>query len=180
MTVKLDLSPHVQGGVHPARTHLLDKSCRPDASDGTRVLYSFPLNSCGSTVKVAVPAGGKHPRPVLQIDLSVFCPPAGGQGICDVSERSFPPLRFSGCEKSTGPGPRFGKVPSRLSRTSGCLSLEPQRTPLVAVWSYSALIVWMVYIASSGPTRLSRRPPVSVSSCLESSPVGVCGPPPSA
>ncbi|TWW63072.1 hypothetical protein D4764_03G0000800, partial [Takifugu flavidus] len=39
-------------GVIPARTHLLDRNCRPKDSDRTTVLFSFPLNSCGTTVKV--------------------------------------------------------------------------------------------------------------------------------
>uniref|UniRef100_H3C2Q2 ZP domain-containing protein n=1 Tax=Tetraodon nigroviridis TaxID=99883 RepID=H3C2Q2_TETNG len=49
MTVVADLSPMVQSGLDPARTSLLSKDCRPTESDGTRVLYSFPLNSCGNT-----------------------------------------------------------------------------------------------------------------------------------
>ncbi|XP_056882140.1 uncharacterized protein LOC130522121 [Takifugu flavidus] len=52
MTVMVDLSPNIQNGVIPARTHLLDRNCRPKDSDRTTVLFSFPLNSCGTTVKV--------------------------------------------------------------------------------------------------------------------------------
>lgn len=55
----VDLSPNVQNGVSPARTHLLDRNCRPIDSDRTTVLFSFPLNSCGTTVKVAASTGGK-------------------------------------------------------------------------------------------------------------------------
>lgn len=50
----VDLSPDVQNGVDPTRTHLLDRNCRPKDSDRTAVLVSFPLNSCGTTVEVAV------------------------------------------------------------------------------------------------------------------------------
>ncbi|XP_011604983.2 uncharacterized protein [Takifugu rubripes] len=52
MTAMVDLSPNVQNGVIPAGTHLLDRNCRPKDSDRTTVLFSFPLNSCGTTVKV--------------------------------------------------------------------------------------------------------------------------------
>uniref|UniRef100_A0A3Q3WVG5 Uncharacterized protein n=1 Tax=Mola mola TaxID=94237 RepID=A0A3Q3WVG5_MOLML len=52
MTVVADLSLAIQGRGALGRTHLIDRYCRPKESDDTRVLFSFPLNSCGSTVKV--------------------------------------------------------------------------------------------------------------------------------
>uniref|UniRef100_A0A3B3WD46 Uncharacterized protein n=1 Tax=Poecilia mexicana TaxID=48701 RepID=A0A3B3WD46_9TELE len=41
-------------GEMPTRFHLLNNFCVPKAVDGTRVLFSFPLHSCGSTVKVNI------------------------------------------------------------------------------------------------------------------------------
>ncbi|XP_054880421.1 uncharacterized protein LOC129354897 [Poeciliopsis prolifica] len=37
----------------PAHSHLVNSLCVPKEADGTRVLFSFPLHSCGSTVKLA-------------------------------------------------------------------------------------------------------------------------------
>ncbi|KAM7366286.1 hypothetical protein PAMP_015738 [Pampus punctatissimus] len=53
MTVVADLSLVVQSGGIPARTNLVDKNCRPKEVDGTRAFFSFPLNSCGSVVKLS-------------------------------------------------------------------------------------------------------------------------------
>ncbi|XP_041821644.1 uncharacterized protein LOC121626955 [Chelmon rostratus] len=50
MTVLADLSLVIPSGGLPARTNLRDKYCGPKEADGTRALFSFPLNSCGSTV----------------------------------------------------------------------------------------------------------------------------------
>ncbi|XP_041821643.1 uncharacterized protein LOC121626954 [Chelmon rostratus] len=50
MTVVADLSLVIPSGGLPARTNLRDKYCGPKEADGTRALFSFPLNSCGSTV----------------------------------------------------------------------------------------------------------------------------------
>ena len=61
MTAVVDLSQMVQSGVNPARTSLFHKNCRPKETDGHRALYSFPLNSCGNTVKVVTPLGGERP-----------------------------------------------------------------------------------------------------------------------
>ncbi|XP_042368616.1 uncharacterized protein LOC121962426 [Plectropomus leopardus] len=52
MTVVADLSLAIPSGGNPARTNLMDKYCGPKESDDTRALFSFPLNSCGSTVKL--------------------------------------------------------------------------------------------------------------------------------
>lgn len=54
MTLVADLSGMALGGREgsPDRPKLLDTSCRPDAWDGARVLFSFPLNGCGSKVEV--------------------------------------------------------------------------------------------------------------------------------
>ncbi|XP_042367932.1 LOW QUALITY PROTEIN: uncharacterized protein LOC121961899 [Plectropomus leopardus] len=52
MTVVADLSLAIPSGGNPARTNLVDKYCGPKEADETRALFSFPLNSCGSTVKL--------------------------------------------------------------------------------------------------------------------------------
>ncbi|KAI3376390.1 hypothetical protein L3Q82_016878, partial [Scortum barcoo] len=52
MTVVADLSLAILSGGVPARTNLVDKNCGPKEADGTRAVFSFPLNSCGSTVKL--------------------------------------------------------------------------------------------------------------------------------
>ncbi|XP_051284835.1 uncharacterized protein LOC127379373 isoform X2 [Dicentrarchus labrax] len=52
MTVVADLSLAIPSGGVPARTNLVDKYCRPKEADDTKALFSFPLNGCGSTVKI--------------------------------------------------------------------------------------------------------------------------------
>ncbi|XP_044196856.1 uncharacterized protein LOC122973430 isoform X1 [Thunnus albacares] len=52
MTVVADLSLAVPSGGIPARANLVDKYCGPKEADSTRALFSFPLNSCGSIVKL--------------------------------------------------------------------------------------------------------------------------------
>lgn len=52
----VDSSTVVKGVENPATAHLLDKSCKPTVSEGTRVQFSFLLNSCGTTAKVVVDA----------------------------------------------------------------------------------------------------------------------------
>ncbi|XP_033466050.2 uncharacterized protein LOC117246301 isoform X2 [Epinephelus lanceolatus] len=52
MTVAADLSLAIPSGGVPARTNLRDKYCGPKETDSTRALFSFPLNSCGSIVKL--------------------------------------------------------------------------------------------------------------------------------
>ncbi|XP_030286619.1 uncharacterized protein LOC115589691 [Sparus aurata] len=52
MTVVADFSAAIPSGGVPARTNLVDKYCGPKEADSTRALFSFPLNSCGSTVKL--------------------------------------------------------------------------------------------------------------------------------
>ncbi|XP_034532173.1 uncharacterized protein LOC117807180 [Notolabrus celidotus] len=52
MTVVADVSLAMPSGGDPARTNLVDKYCGPKETDGTRALFSFPLNSCGSNVKL--------------------------------------------------------------------------------------------------------------------------------
>lgn len=51
MTVAADLSGMIPLG-DPARSNLMDKYCGPREADETRALFSFPVNSCGSTVRV--------------------------------------------------------------------------------------------------------------------------------
>lgn len=56
LTVMVDLSTVSKREVNPATTHLLDKNCKPKVSEGTRVQFSFSLNSCGTTVTVVTDA----------------------------------------------------------------------------------------------------------------------------
>ncbi|XP_027143566.1 uncharacterized protein LOC104923997 isoform X2 [Larimichthys crocea] len=51
MTVVADLPLAIPDG-DPARITLIAPYCGPKEADGTRVLFSFPFNSCGSTVKL--------------------------------------------------------------------------------------------------------------------------------
>ncbi|KAG7496552.1 hypothetical protein JOB18_020961 [Solea senegalensis] len=52
MTVMADLSSSIPRGEIPARSNLVNKYCGPKEVDDTRALFTFPLNSCGSTVKL--------------------------------------------------------------------------------------------------------------------------------
>uniref|UniRef100_A0A3Q2CGG8 Zona pellucida protein AX 4 n=1 Tax=Cyprinodon variegatus TaxID=28743 RepID=A0A3Q2CGG8_CYPVA len=50
MTVVADLSLVLHE--IPTKPHLINRACLPKEVDGTRVLFSFPLHSCGSIVKL--------------------------------------------------------------------------------------------------------------------------------
>ncbi|XP_074479924.1 uncharacterized protein LOC141760758 [Sebastes fasciatus] len=52
MTVVADLSLAIPSGGDPARVNLMDKYCGPKETDATRALFSFPLNTCESTIKL--------------------------------------------------------------------------------------------------------------------------------
>ncbi|XP_035004278.2 uncharacterized protein LOC118102293 [Hippoglossus stenolepis] len=52
MTVVADLSLAISSGGIPARSNLLNTHCGPKEADDTRALFSFPLNSCGSIIKL--------------------------------------------------------------------------------------------------------------------------------
>ncbi|KAF7663833.1 hypothetical protein LDENG_00198850 [Lucifuga dentata] len=54
MTVIADMSLAIPSGRILAGMTLRDKSCGPKETNGTRVLFSFRLNSCGTKVKVVV------------------------------------------------------------------------------------------------------------------------------
>uniref|UniRef100_A0A3Q2VW90 Zona pellucida protein AX 4 n=1 Tax=Haplochromis burtoni TaxID=8153 RepID=A0A3Q2VW90_HAPBU len=47
MTVVANLPPVVSGGGRTLRMSLMDNSCGPKDMNGTRALFSFPVNSCG-------------------------------------------------------------------------------------------------------------------------------------
>ncbi|XP_030609903.1 uncharacterized protein LOC115797461 isoform X2 [Archocentrus centrarchus] len=47
VTVVANLPLVVPSGGGPLRTSLIDKSCGPKDADGTRALFSFPVNGCG-------------------------------------------------------------------------------------------------------------------------------------
>nr|XP_061810620.1 uncharacterized protein LOC133601537 [Nerophis lumbriciformis] len=52
MTVVADLSEITPSGATPATSHLLGALCGPAEADNTRALFSLPLNSCGSKIKL--------------------------------------------------------------------------------------------------------------------------------
>lgn len=52
MTVVANLPPVVSGGGRTLRMSLMDKSCGPKDMNGTRALFSFPVNSCGFIFEV--------------------------------------------------------------------------------------------------------------------------------
>ncbi|XP_059396163.1 uncharacterized protein LOC132128488 [Carassius carassius] len=51
MTIVTDITKVVPSA-DPARTTLLDQSCRPQETDETRVLFSFGLNTCGTRFQI--------------------------------------------------------------------------------------------------------------------------------
>ncbi|XP_034713275.1 zona pellucida protein AX 4 [Etheostoma cragini] len=52
ITVLADLPSVITSEGDPARINLVDRNCVPKEMDGTRALFSFPINSCGATVKL--------------------------------------------------------------------------------------------------------------------------------
>ncbi|KAK7909816.1 hypothetical protein WMY93_014500 [Mugilogobius chulae] len=52
MTVVADLSKTTEYGGAPLQSTLLDESCAPRAADKSRALFTFPLNSCNTRVKL--------------------------------------------------------------------------------------------------------------------------------
>ncbi|XP_030609883.1 uncharacterized protein LOC115797441 isoform X2 [Archocentrus centrarchus] len=50
VTVVANLSLVVPSGGSPAEASLIDKSCGPKDADGTRALFSFPVNGCGAII----------------------------------------------------------------------------------------------------------------------------------
>lgn len=60
MTVVTDLFRVLPNGKIPTGSHLSNKLCVAKDMDGTKVLYSIPLNSCGSVVKVRILMTSQH------------------------------------------------------------------------------------------------------------------------
>ncbi|KAF1380622.1 hypothetical protein PFLUV_G00165800 [Perca fluviatilis] len=52
ITVVADLPSVITSEGVPAGTNLVDPNCGPNEMDSSRALFSFPVNSCGSTVKL--------------------------------------------------------------------------------------------------------------------------------
>lgn len=52
MTVVADLSPSVPSGGTPSGASLINENCGPKEAGDTRALFSFPLHTCGSIIKV--------------------------------------------------------------------------------------------------------------------------------
>ncbi|XP_028994635.1 uncharacterized protein LOC114848361 [Betta splendens] len=52
MVVVANLSQAVPSGGIPARTSLRNRNCGPKDADDTMALFSFPLNVCGSSIKI--------------------------------------------------------------------------------------------------------------------------------
>ncbi|XP_061664728.1 uncharacterized protein LOC133494694 isoform X2 [Syngnathoides biaculeatus] len=53
MTVVANLSLITPSGATPSTSNLLDDFCSPAEADHSRALFSFPLNSCGSKIKLS-------------------------------------------------------------------------------------------------------------------------------
>lgn len=65
-TVVANLPPVVSGGGRTLRMSLMDNSCGPKDMNGTRALFSFPVNSCGFIFEVKAEFTDLwHPLPVL-------------------------------------------------------------------------------------------------------------------
>lgn len=54
MLVVANVSQAVPSGGIPARTSLRNRNCGPKDADDTMALFYFPLNVCGSIIKVEV------------------------------------------------------------------------------------------------------------------------------
>lgn len=66
MTVVANLPRVVSGGGRTLRMSLMDNSCGPKDMNGTRALFSFPVNSCGFIFEVKAEFTDLwHPLPVL-------------------------------------------------------------------------------------------------------------------
>ncbi|XP_035637239.1 uncharacterized protein LOC118390624 isoform X1 [Oncorhynchus keta] len=78
MVVVVDTS-RVSSAVNPRLTSLLDASCVPIETDGARALYSFSLDSCGTSTTLVedhlVYTNEVRYRPKVPIDLKTFSSP---------------------------------------------------------------------------------------------------------
>ncbi|XP_068569968.1 zona pellucida protein AX 4 [Cebidichthys violaceus] len=54
LTVVADMALASPIGGLPAKFNLVDKFCGPRENNGTRALFSFPLNTCGTTIKLSM------------------------------------------------------------------------------------------------------------------------------
>lgn len=69
-----DLSLSISIGGSPSSTSLLNKNCGPKEADDTRALFSFPLHTCGSIIKVEqIPVKHTACASLTLTDLSSYC-----------------------------------------------------------------------------------------------------------
>ncbi|XP_031697308.1 uncharacterized protein LOC116379493 [Anarrhichthys ocellatus] len=54
LTVVADMSLAIPSGGLPARFNLVDKFCGAKEKNGTRALFSFPINTCGTTIELSM------------------------------------------------------------------------------------------------------------------------------
>ncbi|KAM6936675.1 uncharacterized protein PEZ65_006729 [Lycodopsis pacificus] len=54
LTVVSDMSLAIPSGGLPARFNLVDRLCGARETNGTRALFSFPINTCGTTIELSM------------------------------------------------------------------------------------------------------------------------------
>lgn len=85
MVVVADLSLTNQSQGIPTTTSLRHKRCRPTEADDTRVLFSFPLHTCGSIIKVPLLL---EMTPVVNVPApKLQCRPSAWKRLCNLWKR---------------------------------------------------------------------------------------------